>query len=129
MLVSSGALDRHPGLCLVPARQDSRNGLHGDGLQEHPVGKRLSPHGGQVRAHSEDRGVIYSWERVWHPTDRALSDSVPYLVLLVELPGAGGIRMVGDSIGDQGAAARIGDPVRAVFEHHERFSLVQWERR
>ena len=31
-------------------------------------------------------GRIYSWERPWHPVHPALADSVPYVVLLVELP-------------------------------------------
>jgi uncharacterized OB-fold protein len=76
----------------------------------------------------EYRGLIYSWERVWHPTDSALNDAVPYVVLLVELPGADGIRMIGNLIGEQRANISVGDPVRAVFEHHETFSLVQWAR-
>jgi len=45
-------------------------------------------------------GVIYSWERPWHPVHRALSDACPYVILLVELPHAGGIRMVGNLAGD-----------------------------
>jgi uncharacterized OB-fold protein len=77
----------------------------------------------------EYHGVIYSWERSWHPTDTALEDSVPYVVLLVELPEAGGVRMVGNLVGDQRTEVGIGDPVRAVFEHHTEFSLVHWELR
>jgi uncharacterized OB-fold protein len=71
-------------------------------------------------------GRIYSWERVWHPTHEALADYVPYVVLLVELPSAGNVRMVGNLIGDQVAAIQIGAPVIAVWERHERYTLVQW---
>jgi uncharacterized OB-fold protein len=74
------------------------------------------------------RGTIYTWERSWHPTDRPLADAVPYVAIVVELPAAGGIRMVGTLLGDQLADVAIGTPVRAVFEHHDGYSLVQWER-
>ena len=46
------------------------------------------------------RGVIYSWERVWHPVHPALRDACPYMVVLVELPDAGNVRMVGNLAGD-----------------------------
>lgn len=79
----------------------------------------------------EGKGQIYSWERVWHPVHPALKEHGPYLVVLVELPGAGNIRMVGNLLGDPGQAAVIGSPVEAVFEHHRdaptAFTLLQWQ--
>jgi uncharacterized protein len=72
------------------------------------------------------RGVIYSWERVWHPTDTMLASAVPYLVLLVSLPAGGDIRMVGNYVGDQRRPMVIGDEVYAVFEHHDEYTLVHW---
>jgi len=39
-------------------------------------------------------GRIYSWERAWHPVHPALRGRGPYIIVLVELPHAGGIRMV-----------------------------------
>ncbi len=78
----------------------------------------------------EPRGRIYSWERVWHPVHPALRKAVPYVVVLVELPKAGGIRMVGNLIGDPRQPVRIGAPVEAEFEDHDvaepPFTLVQW---
>jgi uncharacterized OB-fold protein len=75
-------------------------------------------------------GHIFSWERVWHPVHRALSDSCPYVVLLVELRHAGGIRMVGNLVGDPLVPFAIGDPVEAVFEDHDGarqpYTLVHW---
>lgn len=75
-------------------------------------------------------GVIYSWERPWHPVSPALRDGVPYTVLLVELPHAGGVRMVGNLAGDPLAPFAIGDTVAAVFEDHDDtetpYTLVQW---
>ena len=78
------------------------------------------------------RGRIYSWERVWHPVHPALAGAVPYVVVLVELPHADGVRMVGNLLGDPRAEIAIGGEVEAVFEHHRDadppYTLVQWSR-
>jgi uncharacterized protein len=78
------------------------------------------------------RGTIYSWTRVWHPVHPALQDHGPYVVVLVELPEAGGVRMVGNLLGDPAEPVVIGTPVEAVFEPHSDatppFALVQWRR-
>ena len=74
------------------------------------------------------RGRIYSWERVWHPVHPALKEAGPYVVVLVELPDAGLVRMVGNLLGDPQQDVRIGAEVEAVFEDHEGGStLVQWQ--
>lgn len=77
-------------------------------------------------------GRIYSWQRPYHPVHPALADQGPYLVVLVELPQAGGIRMLGNLIGDPLQSVSIGDDVEAVFEPHDDgeppFTLVQWQR-
>jgi uncharacterized protein len=76
-------------------------------------------------------GIVYSYERVWHPVHPALKDQGPYLVVLVELPQADNVRLVGNLLGDPRRAVRIGAPVRGVFEHHNdadpAFSLLQWD--
>ena len=81
----------------------------------------------------EPRGMIYSHERVWHPVHPSLKEAVPYVVVLVELPHADGVRMVGNLVGDPRAELRIGDEVEAVFEDHAEgeasYTLVQWRRR
>lgn len=78
----------------------------------------------------EPRGVIYSWERIWHPVHPALAEACPYVVVLVELPHADGIRMVGNLLGDPTAPVPIGAEVEAVFEDHadgkSPYTLVQW---
>jgi uncharacterized OB-fold protein len=80
----------------------------------------------------EPRGVIYSWERAWHPVHPALKGCPPYVVVLVELPHAGGVRMLGNLVGDPHQEVRIGNPVDAVFEPHDDarspYTLVQWRR-
>ena len=76
------------------------------------------------------KGRIYSWERPWHPVHPALKDHGPYIVVLVELPDAGNVRMLGNLLGDPKQDVPIGADVEAVFEHHNDaqppFSLVQW---
>lgn len=75
-------------------------------------------------------GVIYSWERPHHPVHPALAEQGPYLVVLVELPHADGLRMVGNLMGDPMQDVPIGATVTAVFEDHDddpAHTLVQWE--
>lgn len=75
-------------------------------------------------------GKIYSWERVWHPVHPALKDSCPYLVVLVELPHAGQVRLVGNLLGNPKQDVLIGAQVYGVFEHHKDvtvpYTLLQW---
>jgi len=78
----------------------------------------------------EPRGVIYSHQRVWHPVHPALADQGPYVIVLVELPHADGVRMVGNLLGDPRQPLVIGATVEGVCEHHAEqalpFSLLQW---
>ena len=78
----------------------------------------------------EGNARIFSWERVWHPTSPALQETVPYLVVIVELPEAGNIRMLGNLLGDPLQEVAIGAEVEAAFEDHEAdppFTLVHWK--
>ena len=76
------------------------------------------------------RGRIYSWERSWHPAHAALKDHGPYLVVLVEVPHAGRVRMVGNLLGDPLQEVVVGAEVQGVFELHANasppFALLQW---
>mgnify|MGYP003393628662 FL=1 len=78
----------------------------------------------------EGKGRIYSGERVWHPVDPALKDQGPYVVVLVELPAAGNIRMIGNLLGDPHQVVSIGAPVAVAFEHHKDadppYTLAHW---
>ena len=64
-----------------------------------------------------------------HP---ALKDAGPYVVVLVELPEADHVRMIGNLVGAPLEAVVIGAPVEAVFEPHDdatpSFTLVHWRR-
>lgn len=83
-------------------------------------------------AQVEPKGLIYSWTRAWHPVHPALKDTGPYIIVVVELPHAGAIRMLGNLLGDPLQDVEIGAEVEAVFEHHGEaeppFTLVQWRR-
>jgi uncharacterized OB-fold protein len=73
------------------------------------------------------RGRVYTWERVWHPAHPALRGACPYLVVVVELPDAGSVRMVGNLLGDPMREVEFDAEVEAVFEDHDDgFTLVQW---
>ena len=76
------------------------------------------------------RGRIYSWERNYHAVHPSLRGHDPYIVVLVELPDAGNVRMVGNLLGDPMQEICIGAEVEAVFEHHDEaepaYTLVQW---
>ncbi|PBC35963.1 DNA-binding protein [Rhodococcus sp. ACPA4] len=74
-------------------------------------------------------GTIYSWERVWHPSTPALASHCPFVVVVIELDSAPGIRLVGNLVGDSRQSVSIGTPVEAVFEHHSDYTLVQWKPR
>ena len=77
-------------------------------------------------------GRIYSWERAWHPVHPALRGQRPYVIVLVELPHAGGIRMIGNLLDAPEGDIPIGAPVAAVFEPHDDaappFTLVHWRK-
>lgn len=72
------------------------------------------------------RGSVFTWERVWHPAMPELEESVPYIVVVVELDGTDGLRLLGNLLGDPMQHVAIGDRVEAVFEHHAEHTLVQW---
>ncbi len=75
-------------------------------------------------------GIIYSYERVWHPVHPALAEQGAYIVVLVTLPHAGDVRVVGNLLGDPEQTVPIGARVVGEFEHHEDadppFSLLHW---
>jgi uncharacterized OB-fold protein len=78
----------------------------------------------------EPEGRLFSWERIWHPVHPALKSQGPYLACLVELPHAGGIRLLGNLLGDPMQEVEIGAPVQGVFEPHDEaappYTLLQW---
>jgi len=63
----------------------------------------------------EPAGEIYSWTRTWQPFQGNEDMPTPYVNLLVALPGAGGIRLLGLLDVDSGRDVRIGAAVTGIF--------------
>ncbi len=76
------------------------------------------------------KAKIWSWTRCWHPVHAALQGFGPYIAVLVELDDAGGVRMLGNLLGDPKQEMMIGANVEAVIEQHADvqppYALVQW---
>jgi uncharacterized OB-fold protein len=138
----------HPGLPKPVPAPDGLDAAYWQGLQENRlmIQRCSSCHKWQwgpewvcFRCHGFDlgfeevqpRGFIYSHERVWHPVHPALKEQGPYVVILVEIPEADGIRVVGNLLGDPQQELIIGSEVTGVFEHHgdetPSFTLLQWQ--
>ena len=78
----------------------------------------------------DPRGIIYSWQRPWHPVHPTLKDFGPYVTVLVELPQAGGVRMIGNLIEDARTDVQIGRKVTGYFERQDRddwLHLLHWK--
>lgn len=75
----------------------------------------------------EPRGTVYSWARSRYPFIEEMADRIPYVTVLVELPGAGGRRVLGIIDDDEGRDPVIGEPVAGVFEQAEPWPLLRWE--
>ena len=73
------------------------------------------------------RGVVYSWVRVWHSGRPEVKARTPYLGVVVDV-GLRGVRFVGNLLCDPDTEVEIGAPVVAVFEDlDDEIALVQWE--
>ncbi len=64
----------------------------------------------------EPTGTIFSWTRTWQPFAEESSGHLPYVVLVVELPAAGGRRIVGVLSDADGITPRIGAAVSGHIE-------------
>lgn len=84
--------------------------------------------GGQVSwSEVNPRGILTTFTRVWHSVHPALTESVPYLVGVVEV--APGARLIGNILGDPNRTDLSFDmPMEAVFEDHDEqaVTLIQW---
>lgn len=74
-------------------------------------------------------GTIYSWTRTWQPFTRESSGHLPYVVVLVELPGAGRRRVLGVLAHADGLIPTIGAQVRGDIEQppdDDHWPLIRW---
>jgi uncharacterized OB-fold protein len=70
------------------------------------------------------RGTIFTWTRTHQPFVPDFKDHLPYVTVVVELPGAGGRRLLGLLLGD--TPPRIGDPVEGVIEDVDGVAVLRW---
>ena len=59
--------------------------------------------------------MVHSWTRTWYPFVTERADDLPYLVLLVELPAAGAVRLLGVYAGPGDDEVAVGDDVVGVI--------------
>ena len=76
------------------------------------------------------KGVIFTCINVVYPPHPALKERVPFNVVIVELPDAPGVRMVGNVVDCTYEDIEIGMPVQVHFEDHpeEGVILPLWKR-
>ncbi len=75
-------------------------------------------------------GTIYSWTRTWQHFGREATGHLPYVVVLVELPSAGGCRVIGVLLHADGVTPRIGARVTGQIElppDEEHWPLIRWQ--
>lgn len=78
----------------------------------------------------EPAGTVYAWTRTWQPFTPESRGHLPYIVVLVVLPAAGGRRVVGVLDPPDGVTPRIGAVVRGVIEpppDDRHWPLVRWQ--
>lgn len=61
------------------------------------------------------RGTLYSYTVAWHPLLPDVSDSVPYVPAVVELPDTGGVRLVANLVEVRPSEIRIGMDLELVW--------------
>jgi uncharacterized OB-fold protein len=79
-------------------------------------------------------GRVYSWTRTWHAFAAEYADHLPYVNVAVELPQAGGRRLLGVLVGDDDDAdPRIGDVVEGLIQRPSALTssmpVLRWRRR
>ena len=125
--------DTPPVIATAGPRDDGLDGLHWEGLRSGEVRVQRCARCGHwiwapqpvcPRCHSfdliwpavEPNGTVYSWTRTWQPFTPELSGHVPFVVVLAELPAAGGRRLLGVLRDGDGADVRVGQPVRGEID-------------
>lgn len=61
-------------------------------------------------------GRVYSFTVIRHAVVPLMRDALPYVVAVVELPEAGGVRLVANMVGVDPSAVEIGMPVEVVWD-------------
>ena len=77
-------------------------------------------------------GSVYAWTRTWQKFAPEFAAHVPYVTVLVELPHAGGRRILGLLLGDDMVDPSIGEAVEGVFQLPSPLTggaaILRWQR-
>lgn len=78
----------------------------------------------------EPVGRVFSWSRTWHPFIPDLADHLPFITVLVELPHAGGRRVLGLLVDSGDTDIAIGDPVAGTIQQpaDSSWPVLRWQR-
>ncbi|PBC51968.1 DNA-binding protein [Rhodococcus sp. ACS1] len=78
----------------------------------------------------EPVGRVFSWSRTWHPFIPELAGELPYVTVLVELPHAGGRRVLGLLAESGDTDIAIGDAVAGIIQQPSEapWPLLRWQR-
>lgn len=61
-------------------------------------------------------GRVYSYTVIHHAVVPLMRDALPYVVVVVELPDAGGVRLVSNLVDCEPSSVEVGMPVRLVWD-------------
>jgi uncharacterized OB-fold protein len=79
----------------------------------------------------EPEGTVFTWTKTWLPFDRTpeRAEDVPYVVIVAEIPEAGGARVIGALKGSEDGL-RVGAKVRGTIdppsEKSKHYAAVRW---
>ena len=68
---------------------------------------------------SSGRGVVYSYTVVAREIMPGMADNLPYVPAVIELPDAGGVRLISNVVDAELDAIRVGAEVEVVWDRHE----------
>lgn len=77
----------------------------------------------------EPVGRVFSWSRTWHPFIPELAGELPFVTVLVELPHAGGRRVLGLLAENGDADIAIGDAVTGTIQQpaDSQWPVLRWQ--
>jgi uncharacterized protein len=88
------------------------------GTHRHPP-RPICPHCGSSEVDWDElsgRGTLFTYSVVHQPFHPAMREVVPYVVVVVELEGTGGVRLTSNLVDAPLEGLRAGLPVEVVFE-------------
>lgn len=72
------------------------------------------------------RGSVYTFTVVRQAFDPAFASQLPFVIALIELEDAPGMRMLTNIVDTDPASVRVGLPVEVTFEDHGEWALPQF---